>query len=86
MKEITSLEDIVTVCNEHHGQGSFFIRLTGGLRSSKDITYGGLNKKGHHVFHIFHSVDGSIQRLKGDELLTKTSIGEAIDKHAFFAY
>jgi hypothetical protein len=83
---INSLDEIVTECQAHHGQGEFFILLNGGLRSSKDITYDGLDKKGRHIFEIFHSIDGSIQRLRGDKLLNETNIGEAIRKNAFFAY
>ena len=83
---IKSLDEIAAECQAHHSQGEFFIRLNGGLRSSKDIMYEGLDKKGCHIFEIFHLIDGSIQRLKGDKLLTETNIGEAIQKNAFFAY
>lgn len=57
-----------------------FILLNGNARSSKAVHYDG--KK----FIVFNFIDDTTQELTEKQLYTRSNIGEAIDKKAFYLY
>lgn len=84
--KITSLKQILKACKGKKGPVDFFIAFgpKGEIRSSKQIWYAGTNKKGQDKLSVFHSIDGSFIRYVGDELLTQTNIGRAIEEGIFY--
>ena len=75
MERVKSLEHLKKVCLNRDRE--CFIRLMGGLRSSKSVYFSGTE------FEIFHSVDGSTEVLTPRSLM-KTNIGEALKEGALF--
>lgn len=61
------------------GNYEFFIRLNGGLRSSKHIDCDDEN------FYIFNEIDGTEDQYT-DEEFKESFIGEAITKGALYCY
>ena len=60
---------------------SFYIRLNGGMRSSKSICYYSDND----TFWILHEIDGSEEWLTTKQM-QNSFIAEAIDKEALYKY
>jgi hypothetical protein len=75
MNKIKSVEQLK---KESKGGADFFIALNYGLRSSKNILFNGKE------FEIFNEIDGTSQLLTEKQLFTKSNIGKAIEKGAFF--
>jgi hypothetical protein len=60
-----------------------FIALSGGIcRSSKSVFY----DSGEKIFSIINEIDDTEDILTEKELFTKSNVGEAIRKGAFFQY
>lgn len=62
-----------------NGNNDFFIRLNGGLRSSKCV------ELDNNTYSIIHEIDGSEETIEHSKLMN-SYIGEAIKNKAFFAY
>ena len=78
MTQITSVEQLKELCNGV--PRDCFISLGGGIRSSKSVEY----YENSEEFYVVNYIDGTDQTLKEKELFTKSNIGEAIEKGAFY--
>ena len=77
-KKIRSVEHLIKLCTNK--TIDCYISLTGGLRSSKEISY----DKTYQKFMVRNSIDDVEQILNESELYTHSNIGEAINKEAFY--
>ena len=75
---VTSIDHVKELIAE--GRENYFVFLQGGLRSSKTISY----DSDTDTFSIFHLIDGTDERLSGEEF-TQSRIRDAIQIGAFFA-
>ena len=80
MKIIESLDELKKLASSGEGLDCY-IRLTGGLRSSKFITFDGKDS-----WYVFNGIDGSEQTLSTEDLATTTNIIDAIEKRALIEY
>ena len=81
IKSLKELDKVLTskkLLDEVGGMGEFAIVLNGGLFSRKYI-----QKLENGKYHIIHCIDDTTQTLTGKSLLSKTNIGEAMEKGAF---
>lgn len=81
MKRIETQKELDRVLKSAGEPVEFFIRLTGGLRSSKLIS---LDEKGN--YYILNEIDDSEDYVEHDELMRSTHVGEAIGKGAFYQW
>jgi len=75
VKKIKSIEQLK---KESKDGADFHIVLNHGLRSSKNVQFD------EGKFYVYNEIDGTSQVLKEEELFTKSNIGKAISKGAFF--
>lgn len=82
MEKITSQEQLDELINKSSdGVLDCFVRLNGGLRSSKCITF----EEGNSYF-VNNDIDDSGENIEHDKLMDSFPIGEAIKKGAFYSY
>ena len=84
MQKINSLEELkkISTYNEK-SVAEFFIMLTGGLRSSKRVTYFPYTD----TYDVFNEIDDSYQEdLTEEQLRNETYIVFAIENGAFYKY
>lgn len=79
--QVKTIEELITLSSVDGG-ADFFIHLTGGMRSSKHITYDAEDK----TFHIFNYIDDTEQTLTAAELynVDKSNIGGAMTVGALY--
>ena len=80
MKPIKSLEELQSLAT--NSTVAAYIRLNGGLRSSKDITYNPETKK----WWVYNDIDDTEQTLTTEQLAEETNIIEALTKNALYRY
>jgi hypothetical protein len=78
MTQIKSIEHLINECIDN--QEDFFISF-GFAKSSKTIEY--LSEESE--FYVFNDIDGSFDYMDSFEL-SKSNIGEAIQKGCFYKY
>lgn len=81
-KAIRSFEELVAVCYDDEPRDFFIVLAGGAVRSSKSIQ---LRENGKS-FYVLNENDGSRQVLNAKSLYTRSNIGEAMEKGAFFMY
>lgn len=64
--------------------GDFYIRLNGGLRSSKMITY----LPESNTFEIYNEIDDTFQSINESDIFNRdiTNIGHALENNALYKY
>ena len=79
MKQVKDIEELKTLAVEG---AEFFIKLNGGMRSSKNITY----DKDNDTWEVYNGIDDSLQTCTTAQLAEDTNIIKALDYGALWKY
>lgn len=80
--QIRSFVELQLACNEESPRDFFILLGNGSMRSSKSIQLRPKRKS----FYVLNEIDDTRQVLNEKSLFTRSNIGEAMTKGAFFTY